>query len=122
MILTLHLKVYQKYLKENQPKVKCPCKNHSLHEYKAAKNNHELICNFSIYLLSINLDAPQYNNKIRCLNNKINYIYERALYIMYQDNTSTFQELQNKNTVSKNHRILQVLTTEIFKFHSLQKF
>ena len=46
---------------------------------KAAKNNHEVFCNFSIYLLSINLDVPQYNNIIRRLNNKINYIYERAL-------------------------------------------
>ena len=41
---------------------------------------------------------------------------------MYQDNTSTFQELQNKNFASINHRILHVLTTEMFKFHSLQKF
>ena len=29
-------------------KVKCPCKNRSLHEYTEAKNNHEVFCNFSI--------------------------------------------------------------------------
>ena len=29
-------------------KVKCPCKNRSLHEYTEAKNNHEVFCSFSI--------------------------------------------------------------------------
>ena len=32
--------------KKSKSKFKCPCKNHSLHEY--AKNNHEVFCNFSI--------------------------------------------------------------------------
>ena len=41
----------------------------------------------------------------RHLNNKINSIHERALRIIYQDNTSTF------------HRNLQVLATEMFKIH-----
>ena len=41
----------------------------------------------------------------RRLNNKINSIHERALKITYQDNTSTFQELLNKdNSVSIHHR------------------
>ena len=45
----------------------------------------------------------------RRLNNKINSIHERALRITYQDNTSTFQELLNKdNSVSIHHRNLQV--------------
>ena len=53
----------------------------------------------------------------RRLNNKINSIHERALRITYQDNTSTFQELLNKdNSVSIHHRNLQVLATEMFKF------
>ena len=42
------------------------------------------------------------------------------LYILitYQDNTSTFQELLNKdNSVSIHHRNLQVLVTEMFKIH-----
>ena len=51
----------------------------------------------------------------RRLNNKINSIHERALRITYQDNTSTFQELLNKdNFVLMHHRNLQVLATEMF--------
>ena len=54
----------------------------------------------------------------RRLNNKINPIHERALRITYQDHTSTFQELLNKeNSVSIHHRNLQVLVTEMFKIH-----
>ena len=54
----------------------------------------------------------------RRLNNKINSIHERALRITYQDNTSTFQELLNKdNFVLMHHRNLQVLATEMFKIH-----
>ena len=54
----------------------------------------------------------------RDLNNKINSIHERALRIKYQDNTSTFQELLNKdNSVLTHHRNLQVLATEMFKIH-----
>ena len=54
----------------------------------------------------------------RRLNNKINSIHERALRITYHDNTSTFQELLNKdNSVSIHHRNLQVLATEMFKIH-----
>ena len=52
------------------------------------------------------------------LNNKINSVHERALRIIYQENTSTFQELLNKdNSVSIHYRNLQVLATEIFKIH-----
>ena len=54
----------------------------------------------------------------RRLNNKINSIHERALRIAYQDNTSAFQELLNKdNSVSIHHRNLHVLATEMFKIH-----
>ena len=54
----------------------------------------------------------------RCLNNKINSIHERTLRITYQDNTSAFQELLNKdNSVSLHHRNLQFLATEMFKIH-----
>ena len=54
----------------------------------------------------------------RRLNNKINSIHERALRITYQENTSTFQELLNKdNSVSIHHRNLQVLATGMFKIH-----
>ena len=53
---------------------------------------------------------------IRRLNNKINSIHERDLRIAYQDNTSTFQGLLNKdNSVSIHHRNLQVLATEMLK-------
>ena len=54
----------------------------------------------------------------RRLNNKINSIHERALRITYQDNTSAFQELLNKdNSLSIHHRNLQVLATEMYKIH-----
>ena len=52
----------------------------------------------------------------RSLNKKVNSIHERGLRITYEDNTSTFQELRNKdNSVSIHHRNLQVLATEMFK-------
>ena len=39
-----------------------------------------------------------------CLNNKINFVHERALRIPYQDHISPFQELLNKdNSVSIRH-------------------
>ena len=51
----------------------------------------------------------------RRLNNEINSIHERALRITYQDNTSTCQELLDKdNSVSIHHGNLQVLATEMF--------
>ena len=54
----------------------------------------------------------------RRFNNKINSIHENALRITYQDNTSAFQKLLNKdNSVSIHRRNLQVLTTEMFKIH-----
>ena len=54
----------------------------------------------------------------RHLSNKINSIHERALRITYQDNTSTFQELLNKGkSISKYHRNVQGLATEMFKIH-----
>ena len=54
----------------------------------------------------------------RRLNNKIDYIHEKVLKITCQDNTSTFQELLNKdNSVSMHQKNLQVLATEMFKIH-----
>ena len=55
----------------------------------------------------------------RALNNKINSIHERALRITYNDRTSTFEELLNKNkSVSIHHRNLRVLITEPYKVKS----
>ena len=54
----------------------------------------------------------------RSLNNKINSIHERALRIIYQDHVSTFQEMFDKgNSVSRHHKTLQILGTEMFKIH-----
>ena len=54
----------------------------------------------------------------RSLNNKINSIYEGALWITHQDHISTFQELLFKdNSVSIHHRNLQALAIEMFKTH-----
>lgn len=52
----------------------------------------------------------------RGLNNKINSIHERSLSIVYDDKSSTFEELLEKdNSVSIHHKNLQVLATEIYK-------
>ena len=52
----------------------------------------------------------------RRLNNKINRIHERALRINYNDKSSTFQELRDKdNSGSIHHRNIRVLATEIYK-------
>ena len=54
----------------------------------------------------------------RRLNNKINSTHEKALMNTYQDNTSTFQELINKdNYVSIHNRNWQDLVTEMFNTH-----
>ena len=45
-------------------------------------------------------------------------MHGRVRRITYQDNTSTLQELLNKNnSVSIHYRNLQVLATEMFKIH-----
>ena len=93
--------------------MKCPSKSSSLHEYTARKNNYEIFCNVSVWVLPVIL---MFHN--RRLNNKIDSIHERALRITYQDYISTCQELLNKdNSVSTHHRNLQVLATEMFKIH-----
>ena len=50
------------------------------------------------------------------INNKINWLHERCLRIVYSDNQSTFEEiLENDNTVSVRQRNLQFLATELYK-------
>ena len=50
------------------------------------------------------------------LNNKINRLHERCLRIIYNDKTSTFNELLEKdNSVSINCRNIQAKATEVFK-------
>ena len=50
------------------------------------------------------------------LNNKINRIHERALWITFNDKSSTFQELLDKdNSVTIHHRNIRALATEIYK-------
>ena len=52
----------------------------------------------------------------RGLNNKINHIHERALRIVYNDCSSTFEDLVNKDkSVTIHQRNLQQLAIEIFK-------
>ena len=52
----------------------------------------------------------------RILNHKINKLQERALRIVYKDNTSTFQELLDKDScVTIHQRNLQRLAIEMFK-------
>ena len=55
----------------------------------------------------------------RALNNKINRLHKRCLGIIYNDITSTFKDLLEKdNSVSVHDRNLQALATEIFKVGS----
>ena len=52
----------------------------------------------------------------RGLNNKINHIHERDLRITYDDCSSSFEDLLNKDkSVTIHRRNLQQLATEIFK-------
>ena len=52
----------------------------------------------------------------RALNNKINRLHERCLRIVYNDKTSTFNELLEKdNSVSIHYRNIQVLAIGMFK-------
>ena len=50
------------------------------------------------------------------MNAKINKLHYRALRIVYRDNTSSFEELLQKNrTVTVHHRNLQLIAIEMFK-------
>ena len=49
-------------------------------------------------------------------NNLISRIHERSLRTVYNDTSSTFQELLQRNrSVSIHHKNIQTLTTEVFK-------
>ena len=52
----------------------------------------------------------------RYVNTKINKIHKRSLRIAYKDSSSNFEELLKKaNTLSIQHKNLQLLAAEIFK-------
>ena len=52
----------------------------------------------------------------RALDNKINHLHERALRIVYDDYSSSFEDLLNKDkSVTIHQRNLQQLPIEIFK-------
>ena len=52
----------------------------------------------------------------RKLNHRINHIHERALRIVYNDYSSTFEDLLNKdNTVTIHERNIQKLAVELYK-------
>ena len=53
----------------------------------------------------------------RSLNNKINRIHKRALRITYNDKSSSFQNLFEKdNSITIHHRNIKILATETYKF------
>ena len=58
------------------------------------------------------------------LNRKINYIHERALRIVYRDNSSSFIELPKKdNSVFIHYRNIQSLAIELYKVkHTFSNF
>ena len=52
----------------------------------------------------------------RNLNNKINRLHERCLRVIYNDKTSSFEQLlENDNSVSIHHRNIQTLAIEMYK-------
>ena len=52
----------------------------------------------------------------RFLNNKINWLHERCLRIIYNDKRSTFEEpLAKDNSVSVHHNNIHALAIEIYK-------
>ena len=52
----------------------------------------------------------------RSLNNRINHLHERALTIVYNDHSSTFEDLLKKdNSVSVHYRNICLLATELYK-------
>ena len=53
----------------------------------------------------------------RTMNNKINRLHERSLRIAYSDQSSTFEELLERDkTFSIHHKNIQSLAIEIYKF------
>ena len=53
----------------------------------------------------------------RSLNNKINRIHKRALRITYNDKSSSFQKvLEKDNSTTIHHRNIEILATETYKF------
>ena len=55
----------------------------------------------------------------RRINNQINKLHERALRLVYNDKSSSFRELlERDNSVTIHERNIQVLLTEIFKVKS----
>ena len=52
----------------------------------------------------------------RKLNNKINKLHERCLRIVYNNNTSTYEELlETDNSISVHFRNVQALAVELYK-------
>ena len=52
----------------------------------------------------------------RKLNTRMNHLHERGLRIVYEDYTSTFEELLNKDeSVSIHHRNIQLVAIQMFK-------
>ena len=52
----------------------------------------------------------------RTLDNKINHLHEKCLYIVYSDRTSSLEKLlETDRTVSLHIRNLQILAIEFFK-------
>ena len=55
----------------------------------------------------------------RRINNQINKLHERALRLVYNDKSSSFRELlERDHSVTIHERNIQVLLTEIFKVKS----
>ena len=72
-----------------------------------------------MHFSNLNLVIAHFQFHSHVLNNEINRLYERCLGIIYNSSTSSFTEiLEIDNSVSVNHRNMQSLATELYKFIS----
>ena len=98
--------------RKNRRKTNCSTSYYKPHELRQTKNA------FKAFIESQFSYCPLiWIFHSRTLNSKINRLREKALRIMYGDYESKFDELLEKDgSFSINHRNIQMLVIEIFKF------
>ena len=116
----LGIKTDNKLLFENHASSLCKKTSQKLHALARIVNNMDLSkrkCLIKAFVTSqFNYCPLIWMFHSRELNKRINSIHERALRLVYQDNSLSFAELlQKDNSVTIHQRNLQVHATEIFK-------
>ena len=116
----LGIKIDTKLLFENHVSSLCKKTSQKLHSIARIVNNMDLSkrkCFMKVFETSqFNCSPLIWMFHSRELSNLINRIHERALRLVYQDNSLSFAELlENDNSVTAYQRNLQILPTKIFK-------